>query len=218
MKKRMSVMGIGHKAGSLVGGCLVLTATLSYVFSPLFRITGSSYGVLLTVGIILAASGFSLNLAAAFQMLRAYKKDRLATKGLYHVFLHPMYFFMLFVTLPGITLLFNSWLVLTAVPVGIAAVKYFVKEENSQRREHDGIYKEDERLKEIETSGLFTLVEKIEYLLETRNNGDQFLKTMKSVPAFASILDGLDDMSVNNMNNEIKEVINEYGKQHEQIK
>ncbi|MBL4935024.1 methyltransferase domain-containing protein [Clostridium sp. YIM B02515] len=87
----------------------------------------------------------------------------------------------------------------------------FVKNENSRRREHDGVYKEDERLKEIENSSLFTLVEKIEYLLETRNNSDEYLKVMKTVPAFASILDGLDDMCISNMNNEIKEVINEYG-------
>jgi len=89
--------------------------------------------------------------------------------------------------------------------------KYFVKDESSQRREHDGVYKEDERLKEIKNSGLFTLVEKIEYLEETRNSADEYLKIMKSVPAFAAILDGLDDMSISNMNNEIKEVINGYG-------
>lgn len=89
--------------------------------------------------------------------------------------------------------------------------KSSAKDENSQRREHDGVYKEDERLKEIETSGLFTFVEKKEYLHETRNSADEYLKVMKSVPAFASILDGLEDMSICNMNNEIKEVINGYG-------
>ena len=89
--------------------------------------------------------------------------------------------------------------------------KYFSKDENVQRREHDGVYKEDERLKEIEASGLFTLVQKIEYLHETRNSADEYLKVMKSVPTFASILDGLDDISISNMNNEIKEVINGYG-------
>jgi len=88
---------------------------------------------------------------------------------------------------------------------------YFVKDENIQRREHDGIYKEDERINEIEDSGVFTLVEKIEYLNETRNNADKYLKIMNSVPAFASVLDGIDDRSISNMNNEIKEVINEYG-------
>ena len=37
---------------------------------------------------------------------------------------------VLCVTLPGVTLLFNLWLVLTTVLVGIAAVKLFEKEEN----------------------------------------------------------------------------------------
>ena len=130
MEKRMSVMGVGHKAGAVVGGYLVLTVVLSRIFSPLFRITSDSYSALLTAGIVMAVVGFSLNLAAAFQMLKAHKKDTLATAGLYGIFLHPMYFFQVFVTLPGVTLLFNSWLVLTMVLVGIAAVKLFVKEEN----------------------------------------------------------------------------------------
>ena len=91
------------------------------------------------------------------------------------------------------------------------ASNYFINDKSSQRRKHDGIYKEDERIKEIEASGLFTLVEKIEYLHETRNNVDQYLKVMKSIPTFASIFDGLNDVSIKNMNNEIKEVINEYG-------
>jgi SAM-dependent methyltransferase len=86
-----------------------------------------------------------------------------------------------------------------------------VKDESSLRREHDGVHKEDDRIKEIEASGLFTLVEKIEYLHETRNSADEYLKVMKSVPTFASILDGLDDKNISNMNNEIKEVINGYG-------
>ncbi|MDF2804825.1 MAG: hypothetical protein K0S61_4730 [Anaerocolumna sp.] len=88
---------------------------------------------------------------------------------------------------------------------------YVVKEDNVQRREHDGIYQEDDRVKEIEGSGLFSLVEKIEYLHETRNTADQYIKAMKSVPVFTAILDGLDDMSVNNMDSEIKELVNEYG-------
>ena len=88
---------------------------------------------------------------------------------------------------------------------------YVVKEDIVQRREHDGIYQEDDRVKEIEGSGLFSLVEKIEYLHETRNTADQYIKAMKSVPAFTAILDGLDNMSVDNIDSEIKELVNEYG-------
>ncbi len=130
MEKRMSVMGIGHKAGTVIGSYLVVTILLSILFRPLFQMTNQSYAVLLTVGIIMAAVGFSLNLAAASQMLMAHRNYRLATTGFYGIFLHPMYFFQVFITLPGITLLFNSWLVLTTIPVGIVAVRQFSKEEN----------------------------------------------------------------------------------------
>ena len=88
---------------------------------------------------------------------------------------------------------------------------YFVHNGKPQRREHHGLNKEDERITEIKSSGLFTLIEKKEYLYETRNNADEYLKIIKSVPAFASILDGLKCTEINNMNQEIKEVINEYG-------
>jgi len=55
---------------------------------------------------------------------------------------------------------------------------------------------------------LFDLVEKIEYTQEVRNNSSQYLKVIKSMPAFASIIDGLDDQIIKNMDSEIEEVIN----------
>jgi protein-S-isoprenylcysteine O-methyltransferase Ste14 len=137
MSKKMSVMGIGHKAGAVVFVYLAATFAISYFTDPFFRIT-DSYGALLTVGIVLAAVGFSANLVAAVQMLRAHKADRLATGGLYRVFLNPMYFLMMFVTLPGVTLLFNSWLVLTTIPVGAVAVHLFAREEGRYLEERYG--------------------------------------------------------------------------------
>ncbi len=80
-----------------------------------------------------------------------------------------------------------------------------------ERRVHDGVSSNDERKAEIEASGLFELVEKIEYTQQVRNNPSQYLKAMKSVPAFASILDGLDDRTIEEMDNEIIEVINNHG-------
>ncbi len=129
MEKKMSVMGVGPKAGLIVGGYLALTVLLHYVLFPLFRITEQP-SVLIVVGIVLAVVGFSLNLLASMEMLKAHKRDELAIKGLYGAFLHPMYFFQVFLTIPGITLLFNSWIVLSTVLVGIVAVKLFVQEEN----------------------------------------------------------------------------------------
>lgn len=141
MEKQMSVLGIGHKAGAAVGAYLAVTIALSYL-CPVFHMT-QSYAVLLRVGIALAAAGFALNLVAAAQMMAAHKRDELVTTGMYHIFLHPMYFFMLFITLPGVALLFNSYLVLTVVPVSIAVVRLFVREENEYlERRYGEAYRE----------------------------------------------------------------------------
>jgi len=91
------------------------------------------------------------------------------------------------------------------------ASKCLTDKEKPERRAHDGVSKEDERKAEIDLSGLFKLVEKIEYTQETRNNSTQYLKVIKSVPTFASILDGLNDEIIENMDNEIEEVINNDG-------
>jgi SAM-dependent methyltransferase len=80
-----------------------------------------------------------------------------------------------------------------------------------ERRKHDGVSNEDERKAEIQASDVFELVEKLEYMHETKNNIDQYLKVIKSIPAFASFLDGLDNQTIVRMDNEIKELINSYG-------
>lgn len=87
---------------------------------------------------------------------------------------------------------------------------YFTDRGKPERRTHDGVSCYDERKAELEESGLFNLVEKIEYTQDVRNNPSQYLKVRKSVPAFASILDGLDAETIEKMDDEIIEVINNH--------
>lgn len=88
---------------------------------------------------------------------------------------------------------------------------YSINSEKPQRKEHDGVSEDDERKSEIEASGLFELVEKIEYTEETKNNAKQYIKVLNSVPAFASKVDGLSQLAIENMNREIEELINRNG-------
>lgn len=147
MNRKMSPMGIGPKAGIVVGVYLFLTGLVSCLTRPLFLITSQNDGVLLTVGIVLAVVGFSINLLASLQMLKAYKADTLATSGLYGIFLHPMYFFQVFMTLPGIALITNSYLVLTVVPVAAVVVRLFAKQENDYLKTRYGAAYEAYRAK-----------------------------------------------------------------------
>jgi SAM-dependent methyltransferase len=80
-----------------------------------------------------------------------------------------------------------------------------------ERRAHDGVSDNDERKAEILESGLFDLVEKLEYTNEIRNNPSQYLKAMKSVPAFASVLDRLEEEVTGKLEDEITGVINRHG-------
>ena len=79
----------------------------------------------------MVAVGFSLNLVAAFSMLKAHREERLATGGLYRLFRDPMYVVQIFLTLPGLLLLFNSWLVLAGITPAYIAYRVFVREEHT---------------------------------------------------------------------------------------
>lgn len=69
----------------------------------------------------------------------------------------------------------------------------------------------DSRQIEIEESGLFQLVDKSEYTYAERDNASQYIKALKSVPAYAAILDGIVDKLVVRMDREIEQVIQSFG-------
>jgi protein-S-isoprenylcysteine O-methyltransferase Ste14 len=141
MEKKMTVMGVGVKIALPALLWLAASEAVSLTVHPLFGIT-ANYTALLAVGISLIAVGFALNLAAAFTMLKAHKERRLATGGLYAVFRDPMYVMQIFLTLPGLFLLFNSWLVLAGVVPAYICYRIFVREEH---RYLEGLYGEEYR-------------------------------------------------------------------------
>jgi protein-S-isoprenylcysteine O-methyltransferase Ste14 len=75
---------------------------------------------------------------AAAGMLRAYGKGQLQTGSFYAFFLNPMYTFQILVTVPGLLLLFNSWLGMLSVIPAFIAFKVFVKEEEKYLEEKFG--------------------------------------------------------------------------------
>jgi protein-S-isoprenylcysteine O-methyltransferase Ste14 len=119
-----------------------MTAVVSRLFRPTFRMSRDARP-LRTAGIAMVAAGFSLNLAAALAMLKANREDRLATGGLYRLFRDPMYVLQIFITLPGVFLLFNSWLVLTGVIPAYMSYRVFVREEHKYlERRYGAAYRE----------------------------------------------------------------------------
>jgi hypothetical protein len=89
--------------------------------------------------------------------------------------------------------------------------KYTTDNGKPGRLTHSGVFDDEERKKEIEDCGLFHIIRKLDYTHQVSNCADQYLKAMKSVPSFASILDGLDSNTIARMDYEIEEIINKHG-------
>lgn len=141
MKKKMSIMGVGHKIALPTLLYVAIAEAASWFARPLFGITDNR-AALLTAGIALIIVGFSLCLAASYSMLKAGKEHRLATGGLYAILRDPMYVFQIFLTLPGLFLLLNSWLVLAGVIPAYVCYRLFVREEHKYL---EGLYGEEYR-------------------------------------------------------------------------
>jgi hypothetical protein len=83
----MSVMGVGAKIATPTLLWLAVAEVVSRFASPAFGITGN-YTTLLVIGIILIFIGFSLNMVAAVEMLKAHKEILMAGARRRHTGIH----------------------------------------------------------------------------------------------------------------------------------
>ncbi len=95
-------------------------------------------------------------------------------------------------------------------------VKHYITEystnyEKPSRIAHTGVSDKEARRKELEESGLFRILHEKEYTYEVVNSPEQYLKAMKSVPAYTSLLDGLEPEVVMKLDQEIQELIIKHG-------
>jgi protein-S-isoprenylcysteine O-methyltransferase Ste14 len=108
---------------------LIITALISSSLKPFFRITEDHYDLLVILAILLILIGIMGVISVARKILKSFKKKELITDGLFRVCRNPMYASYVFFVIPGICLLFNSWLVLTTVIVNITLTLIFVPKE-----------------------------------------------------------------------------------------
>ncbi|MGE5457372.1 MAG: methyltransferase family protein [Methanococcaceae archaeon] len=108
---------------------LLLTVIINSFVNTDFRITGNHYPVLMTIAIIMILTGIMGVISAARKLLKSFKQNVLMTDGLFRICRNPMYVSYLVFIIPGICLLFNSWLVLTTVIVNFVLLLVFIPKE-----------------------------------------------------------------------------------------
>jgi len=135
MSDRISFWGIGIKFAILSLGYSAVIIFVHYFTYPLFYIKFLPYRLFLISGIFLIVVGISLYITSAFSVRKAYTEDALRTKGVYSICRHPLYSSFIFLTVPGICLLFKSWIAFSVPFVMYIFFRVLIKEEEDYLRD-----------------------------------------------------------------------------------
>ncbi|MBK7631788.1 MAG: isoprenylcysteine carboxylmethyltransferase family protein [Ignavibacteriales bacterium] len=130
MSDKMKITGVAPLIAVPTFVYLIITAIISYLSKPVFSIIKNDGTVLIYLGAALIIPGVIMVAACGRRLLKFFDKNKLMTEGLYKIFRDPMYVAYLIFIIPGICLLFNSWLVLTTI-----ILNYFLFS-SLKKREH----------------------------------------------------------------------------------
>ena len=129
MSDRIPVWGIGIKLTILTLVYSSAVIFIHYFTYPLFYIKFLPYVLFLISGIILIVLGMPLFIVSGFSVHKAYAEDALRTKGVYSICRHPLYSSFIVFIVPGICLLFKSWIAFSVSFVMYIFFRALIKEE-----------------------------------------------------------------------------------------
>lgn len=135
MNQKMSRWGIGPIFFSLSIAYGVFTLVISSYFYPVFQIPLLPKWLLSVLGVLLILIGIPFFIVAVKTVMKAYNSDSLVTQGIYECCRHPLHSAWVVFIVPGIVLLANSWIGLTApIFMYLLLCKLVIKEEEYLER------------------------------------------------------------------------------------
>lgn len=138
MNKKMNVLGVAPFIAAPTFLYLAIVVVITYLSGEVFKITNQDYSSLAIVGALMIFIGVLMVIYCGRKVLKSFNSGKLMTDGLYKIFRNPMYAAYLLFIIPGIALLFNSWLALTTVPVNYILFSLFIRREYVYLREKFG--------------------------------------------------------------------------------
>ncbi len=138
MSNTMKITGVAPLIAIPTFVYLIITAVISYFTKPLFTIVKNGSDAFVYLSIVLIVTGVFMVAYCGRRLLNSFDKNKLMTDGLYKIFRDPMYVAYLLFVIPGICLLFNSWLVLTTVLLNYVLYSKLIKREHKYLEEKFG--------------------------------------------------------------------------------
>lgn len=115
--KRSSIMGDGPRLAIYLLPALAAALAAGILWPGRFAFAGKFYGVAFALGILLAVFGLAFQASSAFELIRAYRAGKLATRGSFGLCRNPIFSWWIFSILPALALMLNSWLLLAVAVV-----------------------------------------------------------------------------------------------------
>lgn len=116
MKKANSIFGIGPSLAILTITYFVAAGIVDYLYQPLFKAGAIDAALFYIIGWPLLLVGLCYWFVSVKTIVRVFKTGKLCTTGVFGVCRHPLYASFVVFIVPGISLLFHSYLMLS-VPV-----------------------------------------------------------------------------------------------------
>jgi protein-S-isoprenylcysteine O-methyltransferase Ste14 len=129
--EKMSRFGVGPIWGLISISYYVLTILLHRYNKELFSMDWIPYWIIASIGLTLIIIGLPLYVTGRMAVIRAYNDSRLCTQGAFGLCRNPIYAAFAVFFLPGISLLINSWISLTALPVMYIFLRIMIRKEEN---------------------------------------------------------------------------------------
>ena len=114
MKEKMSRWGVGPIFAFLSICYGIFIVAISRHFHPIFQIPLVPQWLLSVLGVVFILIGIPFFIISVKTVMKAYNSDSLVTRGIYRCCRHPLYSAWVVFIVPGIVLLVNSSIGLTA--------------------------------------------------------------------------------------------------------
>ncbi len=135
---KLNSMGIGPKVGGIMLPWLAAAILLTLKFKSAFTYFQDGNRILFFFGLVLVIIGSIMYFLTAPALLKGLKETRLITTGTFYLCCNPLYASIIILIIPGISLMMNSWLILTASVVGFTLFKIFIKSEYAEMEKFFG--------------------------------------------------------------------------------
>jgi protein-S-isoprenylcysteine O-methyltransferase Ste14 len=127
--KTLDFFGAGPKIGRYVLPWFASTIIVSIFFKGIFRFVPPENNGVLVAGIILMVFGLAFYFSTVRLLLNGLKQTRLVTNGSYRLCQNPLYSSIILFIIPALSLIMNSWLVLTTSILGYIVFKRCISKE-----------------------------------------------------------------------------------------